>query len=50
MATDYVAYGVYPDRASFESAIEALRAANFRNSDIFGDSSGARPDHQGPCA
>lgn len=34
MATDYVAYGVYPDRASFDSAIEALRAANFRNSDI----------------
>jgi hypothetical protein len=34
MATDYVAYGVYPDRASFESGLEALRAANFRNSDI----------------
>ena len=34
MATDYVAYGVYPDRVSFESALEALRAANFRNSDI----------------
>jgi len=34
MATDYVAYGLYPDRASFDSAIEALRAANFRNSDI----------------
>jgi hypothetical protein len=34
MATDYVAYGVYPDRASFERGLEALRAANFRNSDI----------------
>jgi hypothetical protein len=34
MATDLVAYGIYPDRASFEAAIEALRAANFRNSDI----------------
>jgi hypothetical protein len=34
VATDYVAYGIYPDRASFESAIEGLRAAGFRNSDI----------------
>lgn len=34
MAKDYVAYGIYPDRASFDSALEALRAANFRNSDI----------------
>src|SRR4029453_14701328 len=34
MATDIVAYGIYPDRLSFESALEALRAANFRNSDI----------------
>jgi hypothetical protein len=34
MAKDLVAYGVYPDRASFESALEALRAAQFRNSDI----------------
>src|SRR5260221_12362394 len=34
MATDIVAYGLYPDRASFESALEALRAANFRNSHI----------------
>ena len=34
MATDIVAYGIYADRASFDSAIEALRAANFRNSDI----------------
>jgi hypothetical protein len=34
MSTDIVAYGIYPDRLSFESALEALRAANFRNSDI----------------
>lgn len=34
MASDYVAYGIFPDRASFNSALEALRAANFRNSDI----------------
>jgi hypothetical protein len=34
MATDLVAYGIYPDRDSFDSAIEALRAAGFRNSDI----------------
>jgi len=34
MATDIVAYGIYSDRLSFESALEALRAANFRNSDI----------------
>src|SRR5688500_13083450 len=34
MTTDIVAYGLYPDRTSFESALEALRAANFRNSDI----------------
>jgi hypothetical protein len=34
MATDIVAYGIYPDRASFERALEALRAAEFRNSDI----------------
>jgi hypothetical protein len=34
MATDLVAYGLYPDRASFEHALEALRAAEFRNSDI----------------
>jgi pyruvoyl-dependent arginine decarboxylase (PvlArgDC) len=33
-STDYVAYGIYADRASFESALEALKAANFRNSDI----------------
>lgn len=34
MNTDIVAYGVYPDRPSFERALEALRAAGFRNSDI----------------
>lgn len=31
---DYVAYGIYPDRDSFERGLEALRAAEFRNSDI----------------
>src|SRR5215203_1553154 len=34
MATDLVAYGIYPDRTSFEAALEALRAAGFRNSDV----------------
>jgi hypothetical protein len=34
MATDIVAYGIYPDRTSFEAAVDALRAAGFRNSDI----------------
>jgi hypothetical protein len=34
MNTDIVAYGLYPDRASFERAVDALRAASFRNSDI----------------
>ena len=34
MATDYVAYGIYSDRTSFDQALEALRAAEFRNSDI----------------
>ena len=34
MATDMVAYGIYPDRAAFERALESLRAAGFRNSDI----------------
>ena len=34
MARDMVAYGIYPDRASFERALEALRVAGFRNSDI----------------
>jgi hypothetical protein len=34
MATDLVAYGMYPDRVAFERALESLRAAGFRNSDI----------------
>jgi hypothetical protein len=34
MATDIVAYGIYPDAASFERALDALRGAGFRNSDI----------------
>jgi hypothetical protein len=34
MATDLVAYAIYQDRASFEAALEALRVAGFRNSDI----------------
>jgi len=34
MSTDFVAYGIYPDRISFENALEGLRAAEFRNSDI----------------
>ena len=34
MATDLVAYAIYQDRASFEAALDALRAAGFRNSDV----------------
>lgn len=34
MTKDIVAYGIYPDRVSFERALDALRAAEFRNSDI----------------
>jgi hypothetical protein len=34
MSSDIVTYGIYPDRASFERALETLRAAGFRNSDI----------------
>ena len=34
MATDVVAYGIYADRESFERALESLRTAGFRNSDI----------------
>jgi len=34
MASDLVAYAIYPDRTRFEAALEALRAAGFRNSDI----------------
>jgi len=34
MAKDLVAYGIYPDRVPFERALEGLRAAGFRSSDI----------------
>ena len=34
MSKDMVAYGIYPDRASFEKALDSLRAAGFRNSDV----------------
>lgn len=34
MNKDLVAYGIYPDRNTFERALESLRAAGFRNSDI----------------
>jgi len=34
MAKDIVTYGIYNDRVSFENALEALKAAEFRNSDI----------------
>lgn len=34
MATDLVSYGIFSDRASFEAALDGLRAAGFRNSDI----------------
>jgi hypothetical protein len=34
MTSDKVAYGIYPDRQTFERALEALQAAGFRNSDI----------------
>jgi hypothetical protein len=34
MATDRVAYAIFADRTGFEAALEALRAAGFRNSDI----------------
>ena len=34
MSTDLVAYAIYPDRTSFEAALDALRAAGFRNSDV----------------
>ena len=34
MVTDLATFGVFPDRASFESAVDALRAAGFRASDI----------------
>jgi hypothetical protein len=34
MNKDIVAYGIYRDMETFDRAIEALRAAGFRNSDI----------------
>ena len=34
MATDLVAYAIYKDRESFETALDALRTAGFRNSDV----------------
>jgi hypothetical protein len=34
MANDLVAYAIFPDRTHFDGALEALRAAGFRNSDI----------------
>jgi len=34
MSTDLVAYAVFPDRTDFEAALNALRAAGFRNSDV----------------
>ena len=34
MTKDLVAFGIYPDRASFEAALEAFRAAGFRPGDI----------------
>jgi hypothetical protein len=34
MSKDIVAYGIYKDRTSFENALNALKAAEFRNSDI----------------
>ena len=34
MDKDLVAFGIYPERAAFERALESLRAAGFRNSDI----------------
>ena len=43
MANDMVAYGLYKDRAAFDRALESLRAANFRNSDI----SAILPDRDG---
>lgn len=34
MAKDLVAFGIYPDRVSFEAGLEALRTAGFRSSDV----------------
>jgi hypothetical protein len=34
MAKDRAAFGIYPDRVSFEAGLEALRSAGFRPSDV----------------
>jgi hypothetical protein len=34
MAKDLAAFGLFPDRESFEAALEALRTAGFRSSDV----------------
>ena len=34
MTKDIVAYGIYPNRESFDRALESLRSAGFRNSDV----------------
>ena len=34
MASDLVAYALFPDRGRFETALQALRDAGFRNSDV----------------
>jgi len=34
MAKDIATFGIYPDRASLETGLEALRAAGFRSSDV----------------
>jgi hypothetical protein len=34
MKRDIVAFGIYNDRVAFESGLDALRSAGFRNSDI----------------
>jgi hypothetical protein len=34
MTKDIVAYGIYPDRQTFDRALEAIRAAGFRSSDV----------------
>jgi hypothetical protein len=34
MAKDLAAFGIFPDRASFEAGLEALRASGFRSSDV----------------
>jgi len=38
-------FGIYPDRASVDSAVDALKAAEFRNTDIsvlFPENSGTK--------